>query len=425
VSNRSETVWLRIAFWCYLGALAGLGFKWLSPLSELSERAIWSDLLIAASAGGLLVAAVRSGSVPRVRTFHVGLGLYVLAAVVSAAYAADQELAFENVLLVVELAILAVLTSVFASDSRRLPAIGWTICFVSLYTAVLAAVGLALFYAGTNTSLVWDYGTPTEVIPGVYDLGEGLIPSDNDPHVQAGFYSAPLLGSFCIFASAVLARGDIRLPRGWRLVAQLALAALVVASLSRAAIGFAVALLIRAAYRHRHSPRVRVAAAVGVVACLVIVTALSVGRLHLDPTRPETISYEVPDPHGRRELLATSLDTLREHPVVGAGPGSLTGNNFGVPKRAHMTLLNIAATMGLPALAAFIFLIATLWRNRRRPTPVATWSGMAGLGVDALGQDAEHFRHVWAMIGLADADRRRAGDPPSVSSRRSLAEDPR
>ena len=135
VSDRSEGVWQRIAFWCYLGALAGLGFKWLPPLPELSERAIWSDLLIAASAAALLVAAMRSGSVPRIRTFHVALGLYVLAAVVSAAYAADQKLAFENVLLMVELAVLALLTSVFASDSRRLPAIGWTVCFVALYTA--------------------------------------------------------------------------------------------------------------------------------------------------------------------------------------------------------------------------------------------------------------------------------------------------
>lgn len=70
-----------------------------------------------------------------------------------------------------------------------------------------------------------------------------------------------------------------------------------------------------------------------------------------------------------------------------------------------MTPLNIAATMGLPALAAMVFLFVTLWRHRRRPIPIATWSGLAGLGIDALAQDIEHFRHVWVMIGLADADR--------------------
>ena len=61
--------------------------------------------------------------------------------------------------------------------------------------------------------------------------------------------------------------------------------------------------------------------------------------------------------------------------------------------------------MGLPALAMLVGLIVALWRGRRRPTDVAIWSGLAGLGVDAIGQDVEHFRHVWIMLGLADADR--------------------
>jgi hypothetical protein len=56
-----------------------------------------------------------------------------------------------------------------------------------------------------------------------------------------------------------------------------------------------------------------------------------------------------------------------------------------VPLRAHLTPLNIAATMGAPALVAFALL--------------------AGLALDGLAQDIDHFRHVWVMIGLADADR--------------------
>jgi hypothetical protein len=51
-------------------------------------------------------------------------------------------------------------------------------------------------------------------------------------------------------------------------------------------------------------------------------------------------------------------------------------------------------------------LIAALWRARRHPTDVTIWSGLVGLGVYAIGQDVEHFRHVWIMLGLADADRR-------------------
>jgi hypothetical protein len=45
-------------------------------------------------------------------------------------------------------------------------------------------------------------------------------------------------------------------------------------------------------------------------------------------------------------------------------------------------------------------------QERRRPTPVATWSGLLGLGIDGLGQDIEHFRHVWVLVGVADAQRR-------------------
>jgi len=62
--------------------------------------------------------------------------------------------------------------------------------------------------------------------------------------------------------------------------------------------------------------------------------------------------------------------------------------------------------MGLPALAALVFLVVVLWRERRRPTPIATWTGLLALFVDGLAQDVEHFRHVWVMIGLADADRK-------------------
>jgi hypothetical protein len=180
---------------------------------------------------------------------------------------------------------------------------------------------------------------------------------------------------------------------------------LVLLTLSRAAIGFVAALAIRAGYRHRASRGARIAAVAFVAVCIASIAALTAGRLHLDPSDPSTASYTVPDPHNRREAMDTSLDTLAEHPVVGEGPGSLTGQNRGVPFRAHLTPLNIAATMGLPALAAMALLIATLWRNRARPTPITTWSGMAGLGIDSLAHDVDHFRHVWVMVGLADADR--------------------
>jgi hypothetical protein len=386
------------AFALYLLALATLGLKWLSPIEWLNERGIWSDVLIAAAATAWLIGRVRSRTVVRPRLFHLALGLYVAAGVVSMAFALDQALAARTVLLMVELAVLAALTSSFASDAGRLNAIVLTVVGVSLYTAVLGLVALALFYAGARTSLLAVYG-------------EQFIPSNSYARVAAGFQSAPLLGSFAIFASAVLARPDADfLPFRLRRLTQVLLAVLVLATLSRAVIGFAVAIAVRNVARPHTSATVRRAGLAFVVAAIAMMAVLTIGRLELDPTQPSSISYEVPDPGNRREAFATSLGALGERPVFGEGPGALTGENRGQPFRAHMTPLNIAATMGLPALGAIAFLIWVLWRNRRRPTPVATWSGIAGLGVDGLGQDIDHFRHVWVMFGLADADRASSAD---------------
>jgi hypothetical protein len=382
------------AFALYLAALVGFGFKWLSPLSALSERAIWSDVLVAAAGVSWFAARVRPPSFPRLRAFHLALGLFLAAGALSMAFAANLDRAGVNLLLMLELGVLAVLTSEFASDRKRLNAIVLAICFVSLYTAVLAIIGLALFYAGVDSSLLWHYGD--------------LTPSDAYARVAAGFYSAPLLASFCIFASAVVARDDAEIPRRLRLATQIALAMLVLSTFSRAILGFAAAIAIRAGYRNRDSRRVRFAVVAFVVASVATIGALTVGFLRIDPTHLSDLTYEVAEADNpRRAAVSSSFDSVTEHPIVGKGPGLVPGSFQGDPIRAHLTPLNIAATLGLPALGAAIFLIITLWRNRKRPIPIATWSGMAGLGIEAMAGDVEHFRNVWVMIGVADADRRR------------------
>src|SRR5206468_107170 len=95
-----------------------------------------------------------------------------------------------------------------------------------------ATIGLLLFYLHQSTSLV--------------DSASGYIGrSDAYTRVGAGFYSPGLLGSFCIFASAVLALPDGGLSQRTRRAAQCVLAVLVVATLSRAVIGFALGAAIR------------------------------------------------------------------------------------------------------------------------------------------------------------------------------------
>ena len=384
----------RPALGVYLLALAALGFKWLSPLESLHENAGWTDLLAALAALAWLAERARARSFPRPRLFHLALALWLAAALVSLAFAEDKGTGARNVLLLFELAVLAVLTSEFASDRRGLSAIVTVVAGVALVTAALAGAGLVLFYAGETTSLIGAYG-------------EQFIQSDRYARVNGGFDSPPLLASFCIFASAVVAREESPLPRQLTNLTQAGLGLLVLATLSRGAIAFFVAMGIRAAYRRRDELTARRVAIGLVAAAVAIMAVLTVGRLHLEPSRPSTLTYEVPDPGNRRQAFATGLDTLAEHPIAGKGPGTFVAVNRGSPFRAHLTPLNVAATMGLPALGALVFLVVVLWRERRRPTSIATWTGLLALAIDGLAQDIEHFRHVWLMVGLADAERGR------------------
>jgi hypothetical protein len=103
--------------------------------------------------------------------------------------------------------------------------------------------------------------------------------------------------------------------------------------------------------------------------------------------------------------VTTSSETLGEDPLFGSGPGSSPGRVDELAFDAHLTPLNIAATLGLPALLGFLLVPFALWRARRRPTDRALWGMLAGLGLDGLGQDIEDFRHVWVAFGLAGAER--------------------
>ena len=92
---------------------------------------------------------------------------------------------------------------------------------------------------------------------------------------------------------------------------------------------------------------------------------------------------------------------VRGPPTAGIGPGALPGINAGAPFRARFTPLNVAATLGMPALLTLAATVWLLWRRRRRPTDLAQWSALAAIGIDGLAQDIDHLRHVWVLIGPA------------------------
>ena len=375
------------AFGCYLLAVALLPFRWLSPISGFYEHAQWTDILVGLAALLWLIERVIDRDLVRAfRLWQVPLAIYLALACFSAAHAVPSfGGGWKTVLLMAELAVLAVITADFASDDESRRLIARVVVASALVTVALGGIALLLFYAGAHTGLVGPYG-------------EQLTPSSLYARVQAGFHSPPLLGSFCIFAAGIAAGTDAGLAPRLRIWTQIGLALLCLATISRAFIGFIFAAVLRwsAAVRGRRRFLVLAAAALS----LAILAALTVGRLHLNPAKPSSISYVVPDPGNRREAFTTSLTTLGDHPALGVGPGGFPGVNAGAPFRAHFTPLNIAATEGIPALVAFLAIFWLLWRSRRRPTDIALWSALAGMALDGLVADIDHYRHLWILIGL-------------------------
>ena len=376
------------AFACYLLALALLPFRWLSPISSLYEHADWTDALVGVAAVLWLGERVRAGTLRRAaRSWQIPLAVYLLLALASAA----QEVpgrggSPKTVLLMAELAVLAVITADFAADPQRRRAIARVVVASALASVALGVLGLFLFYARVPNGLIGAYG-------------QQFIGSHLYARVQAGFESPPLLASFCIFASGVAASTAAGLGRRLRLGTQIGLGLLCAATLSRGLIGYLLAAVLRGARALRGRRRVIFPLA-ATAAALALIAALTAGKLRLDPLKPSTLTYVVPDPGNRRQAFTTSLTTLEHHLLLGIGPGGFPGRNGYSPFRAHFTPLNVAATLGLPALLALLVMLWLLWRHRSRPTDVALWSALAGIGLDGLGQDIDHFRHVWVLLGL-------------------------
>jgi hypothetical protein len=390
------------AFGCYLLAVAVLPFRWLSPLEGFYANSQWTDLLVAAAAGLWFLERIRDRDLAR--AFHpwqVPLGVYLALACTSQLVAPpDFGGSWKTVLLMGELAVLAVITADFAAERMRRRLIMRVVVASALAAVALGATALVLFYADVPNGLVGTYG-------------EQLIPSDLYTRVQAGFDSPPLLASFCIFASGVAASKDADLGARLRIPTQISLGLLCLATISRAFVGFLFAVLLRWS-AGLHGRRRILVPVLGAAVCVGILAALTVGRLHLNPAEPSTFSYVVPDPGNRREAFTTSLETLGDHPLLGVGPGAFPGLNAGLPFRAHFTPLNVASTLGLPALVALSAMFWLLWRTRRRPTDIALWSALAGIAIDGLAGDVDHYRHLWILIGLLGSSR---GDADQCSDR--------
>lgn len=389
----------------YLIAVALLPWSTIPRFPWLHEHAQWSDAVFAAATALWVLERWRARAWPQPRPVHVAMALYL-------AFAATSLIASEprppsgpaKLLGMAELVALAVVTSDIVSRERTPALLARVVAGTALATAVAALAGVALFFLGIPTWLVGDYG---DLLPGPYARAQAGLPHPN------------LLASFCLFAASVVGREDARLPGPLQRAVQAALWLTVILTFSRGILAFGLAALVRGATT---AARRRLTTAYAIAAAAIL-AALTAWNLALDPTRPWAAQLRQ-GPSSRVQGLVSSLETLAEHPLLGAGPGNAAGRKEGARFDAHITPLNVAATLGLPAFAAFVAIPILLWRSRARPADRATWGALAGVGLDALTEDVEDFRHVWILFGLADAGRARVSGR-AVLHRAAHERDPR
>ncbi len=371
---------------CYFASLALLAWSWFPPFPWLHEHAQWSDLFVALAALCWLIECVWQHVWPRWRPLHTALAAYGLWALVSWWISSDPQANGWKLLGIAELLILTVLTSELLQRQALVAPFARTIALTSLITAAAALVGLGLFYAGITTRLIGTYGD--------------LVAAPSYARLQAGTSQPNMLASFCIFAASITALAH--LPQRWRRLTQAAQWLTVLLTFARGILGFALAVTIRQARTRRQHLGVMAFAAL----CVIVLGTLTIWNFSFDPSRPFALRL-APEESSRWQALTSSLVTLAAHPFVGSGTGTSPGLYRGMPFDAHCTPLNIAATMGLPALVAFGAIFFLLWRQRRQAIhqafDLALWSGLAGLVLDALTQDIEDFRHLWVLIGALDA----------------------
>jgi hypothetical protein len=382
----------RLAAVLYLVALVLLPWATVPRFPWLHEHAQWSDAVFAAAALVWALARAREGGWPKPSLFHLGLAVYLGAAALSLAHADPRPPAGLAKLL--GMAMLVTLSVVTADLLPRLgaAAVARAVAATSLLTSVAAVVGVGLWEAGVSTFLVGTYG---DLQPGAY------------ARAQAALIHPNLLASFCVFGYGVASREDAALPPWLR---RLTIAGLAVASLltlSRGLLALGLAVLVR----HADSAPRRRRAALAAAFLVAVVLTLSWLNLKIDPTRP--LAAHLDDaPSPRRQALVSSFATLLAHPLLGTGPGTSPGRRDGAPFDAHCTPLNVAATLGLPALAGFLLVPLAAWRARPRPTDRATWGMLAAFALEGLGHDVEDFRHLWIAFGLAAAPSRERATLP-------------
>jgi hypothetical protein len=358
------------------------------PRLPVVAHAAWADVAaaIAVLATALLILRRRGGERPRALLAGgatvAGMAYAGWIAVAAAAAGSGFWRALGAVELVGVMASAALLARL--SDDRDAILRAWI-----GGAAVLAVVGLAVAAAAQA-------GLDVEpLFAGGGELGLRGRPAGL---CRSGMLAAVALGPIVVVALD-----------GKRLVgrrARLALLALLVGTmaltLTRTLLALPVASAIAAA---RRRPRLA-------LATVVLATAAAIASVRIDVHRRG-------EPGIRWRIAASALERARAHPLVGIGPGEHAAV-AGWPSAAdpplewdaHSTVLDLAATVGLPGLALFLVTIGLAaragWRASRDggggdATDRALRVALLATAFDALTIDVAEFRHVWLLAGLCAA----------------------
>ena len=395
----------RPALALYLLALATLGFKWLSPLSSFHETAGWTDLLVALAAACLGGRLRSRPQLSEATPVPPGTGaLDRRRRCCRSPSPTPRAPGARNVLLLFELAVLAVLTSEFASDRD----------------------GLRRDRRGDRGSFARD-GRPGRAGAGALlrrreHVADRRLRRAVHPVGQLCARGRRLRAARrCSRASASSRRRSSRgrtrpCPPELTTATQVALSAVVLLTFSRGAIAFFMAMGIRAAYRRLDPPAARARRD----RCSSRLRSRSWRRsrsavLHLDPTQPSTLTYEVPDPGNRREAFDTGLDTLADHPLTGKGPGTYVSLNRGFPSAPTSPRSTWRPRWACPRWRRSF----SSWSSMARAataTSIATWSGLIGL---AHRRPRAGHRALPARLGDGRLRRRRESLQAGLASARS------
>lgn len=162
------------------------------------------------------------------------------------------------------------------------------------------------------------------------------------------------------------------------------------------------------------------AAAIGGVAVMIGAAVFSAPA---EQTRGQGGILETTTIAERREIWRTTVDVIVDHPLVGTGPDTLglvypyarTGLPSVNPDEAHNIFLDRAASAGVPALVAYLWLLAIVgrqaWRARRDLEPEGRWllTGFGGALAAYLVQGTVSIDVVplvvvaWTSIGVLTA----------------------